>query len=370
MKVCHIISGYYRIDARVFQRQCKSLQKDGYDVSILTNDGEPEDIIEGIVFYSCEKVYQSRIKTLLSATKQFYKKAKGIDADVYQLHSPELFSLGLKLKKLGKKVIYDAHEDLPRHIQEKEWLPKIIRKPLSIIVEWYMNYSLSKFDFIITPHSHVLLDLKNKVKNIELIANFPIVKESHNFTLEEYLKRENIICYTGTVYSYSNQELLGRIVSNFKDLKYNIAGYMDDNLLKKLKTMILKSKFKFHGRIPFNQLPIFYNQATIGYVLYDYKLNLGYKLGSYGTNKIFEYMEEGLPFICTDYTLWKDICNNYNCGIFIPPGDENKLKEALTFLITNKEQAYKMGQNGKKAVKDIFNWTSEERKYLKIFENI
>lgn len=370
VKVCHVISGYYRIDARVFQRQCKSLQKNNFKVCLLTNDGEPEEEIDGIPIYSCNKVYKSRIKTLAFASYQFYEKAKSIDADIYQLHSPELLHLGLKLKRLGKKVVYDAHEHLPMHILEKDWIPKPLRPLLSKCVGLYMEYVLPKFDFTITPHSHVLSDLKNKVKNIELIANFPLVKKSTNFNFQEYRNRNNRICYTGTVYPYSNQQLLAYALQNIKNLKYDIAGYIDDNLLDELKSIIPYPKLTFHGRLPFNMLPEFYKNSTIGYVLYDYKLNLGYKLGSYGTNKIFEYMEEGLPFICTDYKLWKEICDAYHCGIYVPPGDIHKLEEALNFLIENKEEAYKMGQNGKLAVKDVFNWYSEESKYIKIFNNI
>jgi len=370
MKVCHIISGYYRIDARVFQRQCKSLKKYDFEVSVLTNDGDPEETIEGIPFYSCNRVYNSRIKTLIFAFHQFYEKAKMIDADVYQLHSPELLPLGMKLKKLGKKVVYDAHEHMPMHILEKDWIPKPFRFLLSKFVKLYMEYILPKFDFTITPHSHVLEDLKTTVKNIELIANFPLVKKSTNFSFEEYKNRNNIICYTGTVYPYSNQQLLAYALQSINNLKYDIAGYIDEELLHELELIIPPSKLKFHGRLPFNKLSKFYNNSTIGYVLYDYKLNLGYKLGSYGTNKIFEYMEEGLPFICTDYILWKEICDNYHCGIYVPPGDKQKLEEALNFLIENKEEAYKMGQNGKQAVKDVFNWSSEESKYVKIFNSL
>lgn len=369
-KVCHVISGYYRIDARVFQRQCKSLKKFGFEVSVLTNDGEIEEIIDGIKFFSCEKTYNSRIKTMIYATKQFFKKAKEIDADIYQLHSPELFPLGLKLKNLGKKVVYDAHEDLPRHIQEKEWVPIFLRKPISYLIEIYMNYVLKKYDYIITPHSHVVESLKNKVKNIELIANFPLVKTLNNFSLEDYLKRDNIICYTGTVYSYSNQELLASSLTFIESLKYHIAGYIDDEFLSNLKKLDKKDVIKFFGRISWYELSSFYQKATIGYVLYDYKLNLGYKLGSYGTNKIFEYMEEGLPFICTDYILWKEICDKYNCGLYVEPGNRVQLSNALNYLVNNKSEAYKMGQNGKLAVKNFFNWDTQEIKYIEIFNKI
>lgn len=369
-QICHVISGYYRTDARVFQRQCKSLKNNGFEVSVLTNDGEPKEIIDGIPIYSCKKFYNSRIKILLFSTKQFYEKAIIIDADIYQLHSPELLPLGKKLKRLGKKVVYDAHEHMPMHILEKDWIPKPFRLLLSKCVKLYMENILPKFDFTITPHSHVLADLKTKVKNIELIANFPLVKKSTNFSFKEYTNRNNRICYTGTVYPYSNQQLLAYALKSINNLKYDIAGYIDEDLLKELESIIPHSKLKFHGRLSFNKLPELYNNSTIGYVLYDYKLNLGYKLGSYGTNKIFEYMEEGLPFICTDYILWKEICDNYHCGIYIPPGDKQKLKEALSFLTENKEEAYKMGQNGKQAVKDVFNWSSEESKYIKIFNSL
>ena len=132
--ICHVISGYYRTDARVFQRQCKSLKNSGFKVSVLTNDGDPEEIIEGVPIYRCNKVYNSRIKTLILASHQFYEKAKIIDADVYQLHSPELLPLGMKLKGLGKKVVYDAHEHMPMHILEKEWIPKTFRIYLALMI--------------------------------------------------------------------------------------------------------------------------------------------------------------------------------------------------------------------------------------------
>ena len=138
-----------------------------------------------------------------------------IDADVYQLHSPELLPLGKKLKRLGKKVVYDAHEHMPMHILEKDWIPKPFRFLLSKCVKLYMEYILPKFDFTITPHSHVLADLKTTVKNIELIANFPLVKKSTNFSFEEYTNRNNRICYTGTVYPYSNQQLLAYALTKY-----------------------------------------------------------------------------------------------------------------------------------------------------------
>ena len=369
-KVCHVISGYFRTDARVFQRQCKSLVIAGFDVCLLTNDGEPSETIDGIKIYVSERFWASRFKVFLFAKKQFISKALEIDADIYQLHSPELLSLGLSLIKFGKQVVYDAHEDLPRHVLEKEWLPTIFRKPLSWLVEIYMNKALAKYDALISPHSHVVEYLKKINKNVLLVANFPIVNQIEAFSKGDYLKREKIMCYTGTVYSYSNQEAVLDAMNEISDIRYEIAGFVDPDHLKALETHRIFDRVAFLGRIPWVEMQSFYKKTIIGLVIYDYELNLGYKLGSYGTNKIFEYMEACLPFICTDYDLWKEIVEKYDCGICVEPGNTKQIQSAIGFLLNNPERAYEMGQNGRKAVLEEFNWTTQEKVYVDLFKSI
>lgn len=370
MRVCHVISGYQRNDARVFQRQCKSLHANGYEVSLLTNDGEQESSENGISFFVCEKFWENRLKVIFFAKRQFYKRALEVNADIYQFHSPELLSLGLALKKAGKKVVYDAHEDLPRHILEKEWLPNFMRRPISVLVDFYMNMTLKKFDAIVTPHTHVKSSLELINQNTHLVANFPLISRNETFSINDYMSRDKIMCYTGTVYSYSNQEAILDAMASVPDVQYEIAGHIDTLHLDSLKNHKSFSRVKFLGRIPWKDMSLFYSKVIIGLVIYDYKLNLGYKLGSYGTNKIFEYMEAGIPFICTDYQLWNDIVLEYDCGICVKPGNINQIAEAIRFLVNNPEKAYIMGQNGRKAVLDKFNWSSQESVYLNVFNNL
>lgn len=365
--VCQVISGYHRNDARIFRRQSISLKNSGFNVTVLTNDGLEGEVVDGIKFIKCEKRY-ARTKELLLATKQFKNKAFEINADIYVLHSPELLPLGIKLRKAGKIVVYDAHEDLPRHILEKEWVPKVFRKPLSFAIEKYMNYALAKFNAVITPLSHIIDHFRIINSNTLLVANFPIIKPFAKFTLEEYCKREPIICYSGTAYRYSNQIAILDAIQSIENVSYEIAGHIDEELFAQMKSHTAKSKFSYLGRINSVELDIFYSKMRVGLVIYDYKLNLGYKLGSYGTNKIFEYMEAALPIICTDYELWKNIVDKYNCGICIQPGDTKQIYEAISFLLNNPEEAYRMGQNSRRAVENEFNWQTHQKDFLKLFK--
>ena len=311
IKVCHVISGYYRNDPRIFQRQCKSLKEAGFLVSILTNDDFPDENLEGTPIYATGNYWSNRIRVLLLAKNQFFKRALEIDADIYQMHSPELLSLGLALKKVGKMVVYDAHEDLPRHIIEKDWLPRIVRKPLSMIVEKYMNYILRRYHAIISPHSHVVDTLKEINSNTILITNFAKVLPSKEISLNEYLQRNKIICYSGTVYLHSNQISIFDALNEFTDVTYSIAGYFAPEYLELLSKHPSFNKLSYIGRINWADLSEFYKKARIGIVVIDYKMNLGGKRGTYAVNKIFEYMEAALPIICSDYELWKENCHSY-----------------------------------------------------------
>lgn len=370
MKVCHVISGYFRNDPRIFQRQCKSLREAGFSVSLLTNDDQPDAILEGIPIYSTNCYWISRLRVLLFAKKQFLLRALEIDADIYQMHSPELLSLGIALKKAGKIIVYDAHEDLPRHIIEKDWLPRLIRRPLSFIFEKYMNRILRSYHAIVSPHSHVVDSLKKINPNITLITNFAKVLPRNAINFNEYSQRNPIICYSGTVYLHSNQVTILDAIKQFPNVKYNIAGYCSPDYLEFLSKHESFDKLSYFGRINWAELSDFYNEARIGVVVIDYKMNLGWKRGTYAVNKMFEYMEAALPIICSDYDLWQDIIDEYNCGICVEPGNLKQMSDAIEFLLNNAEAAFVMGQNGRKAVLEKFNWLTQEKKYVDLFNNL
>ncbi|MCP4176145.1 MAG: glycosyltransferase family 4 protein, partial [bacterium] len=139
---------------------------------------------------------------------------------------------------------------------------------------------------------------------------------------------------------------------------------------KKLSKLSSWKKVDLIPFVPKIELDKIAKNVTIGIVVYDYNPNWGNKRGSLGVNKIFEYMLYGLPIICTDYILWKEIIAKYNCGICVNPNNIEEITKAIKYLLDNKEKAYIMGQNGKKAVLNEFNWSSQEKKLLEIYKTL
>ena len=87
---------------------------------------------------------------MTKTVNQVLEHALKLNADIYHIHDPELLKIVKPLKRKGKKVVYDVHEDLPRQILSKHWIPGILRKLISITTEVYENRISKKCDYIIT----------------------------------------------------------------------------------------------------------------------------------------------------------------------------------------------------------------------------
>jgi hypothetical protein len=124
-KVCILTSVHPPFDVRIFHKEAKSLVKAGYDVTLIAQH-DKEEIVDGVKIINLQKP-RNRIERMTKTIWSAYRKAVQVDADIYHFHDPELIPVGLLLKKIGKSVIYDVHEEYFESIKLKEWLPSLLR---------------------------------------------------------------------------------------------------------------------------------------------------------------------------------------------------------------------------------------------------
>src|SRR4051794_20140876 len=127
MKVVHMTSVHPPFDVRIFRRECMALAEHGYDtVLIAPNDGDVSD--NGVTVRGISNQTGGRLKRMLMRPIEIFHRAIREDADVYHFHDPELLPVGLALRARGKRVIYDSHENLPRDVMHKQWIPSMLRR--------------------------------------------------------------------------------------------------------------------------------------------------------------------------------------------------------------------------------------------------
>ena len=364
-KICHITTVHSRFDTRIFLKECISLSK-LFEVHLIVADGLGSEVKNKVHVQDIGLRSSSRLKRAAYDSFKAYNRAKELDCELYHFHDPELIPIGLKLKKLGKKVIFDAHEDLPKQILSKPYLNKFLLLVLSKIISFYEYYSCSRFDYIIAATPFIKTKFLKINSNSEVINNFPILGELSNDV--KWSDKENIISFVGGITKIRGiKELLEAIKISEFNFKLNLIGeFYPKKFKEELGGLLKDEKVNLLGYLNRNEVASCLKKSKIGIVTFLPSPN---HIDSQ-PNKMFEYMSSGIPVIGSNFPLWKTIIDGNNCGLTVDPKNQQEICNSIEDLLSKDKLAEEMGLNGKKAVKEIYNWGIEERKLLTIYKEI
>lgn len=80
--------------------------------------------------------------------------------------------------------------------------------------------------------------------------------------------------------------------------------------------------------------------------------------------KLFDSLACGRPVVSTNCKETAQIINSYHCGL-VSDFDEKDFAEKIIQLLTNREEATRMGENGRRIIEDIYNWDNMAKKLIK-----
>lgn len=369
IKVCHMTSAHGPEDVRIFHKECVSLAKAGYDV-YLVERGDTYDK-NGVHIVGIGEITGGRFHRMTAVAKAVYKKALEIDADIYHFHDPELLPYGLKLKRIGKKVIFDSHENYPKQIMIKKYLPIYFRKVISLLYKKYEEYVLGKIDAVIYPcMENGIHPMVGRCKNCVTIDNYPLLSELYDYYDEKkyVFKEEGALCYIG---SLTYERGVSNVVKAIRDVdcKLYLAGrFVSSKYEDDVKQISGWEKVDYVGFLNRSQVREIINRSVIGI---STLLNVGQYAEPWNlSTKVYEYISLGIPVILTKNKFDEMTIEKYKFGVCVDPDNINEFSNAIRVLLNNEELRREMGENGRRAVKEVFNWDTQAENLFSLYEEL
>src|SRR5699024_7804743 len=360
--VVHMTTVHHPYDPRIYYKQCLSLHEAGYQVTLISQTVNDNKNMDMPIDHIPVKKFTSRLKRMIFGTWDAYKKAKKLKADIYVFHDPELLFVASLLKKRNNTVIYDIHEDYITSILQKDYLKKTIKKAIAFAYSVIEKVFTRKMEKSLAEKYY-----KETYPDGVCILNYPLLNENM-MELDRKTQQPTMdLLYTGNVteergalihadlpniHPEVNVQFIGKCPKVLADQMWMKAG-------EKASQLIIEGIDQF---IVKDRIEAMYMEKRwlAGIALFPPTEHYMKK----ELTKFFEYMNAGLPIICSDFPVWKQFIETYECGIAVNPASESEIKEAIDYLRNNPDEAYRMGENGKKAVMETLNWHSEEKKLI------
>jgi hypothetical protein len=122
-RVCHITTVHPVDDHRILHKECVSLRDAGYEVSLVAPRAGDANV-EGISVVGFDRgPARNRLERTVRRPRAAYAAAVAVDAELYHFHDPDFLPFAVRLARAGRRMVYDAHEDVPEQIRHKEWIP-------------------------------------------------------------------------------------------------------------------------------------------------------------------------------------------------------------------------------------------------------
>lgn len=421
-KVCMLVFNHFRNDSRVL-KEAYTLIENGYQVKVIAlwEDGlERSENLNGLEVTRLEinplhtrlfkrsseptspnvgssstlktdQKSQSSIKSkLVVFTKrfllgihkpitywQFHKAVKkeisGEKFDVFHAHDLNTLYPAYKgAKKHGGKLIYDSHE-LYIH-RNKPHQPSKFYKYISTQFEQYL---ISQTNAVITVSDSIADFLKStyKIERPEVIMNAPSqFKDNIEVkSLRQELNISNefkIAIYSGGITFNRGLEKVIESLTLLPNVYLVLMGYGNPAYLNKLEQIAMKlgvkDRFSFYGPVAPSEVTSYTASADVGIAPIE-NVCLSYYFCA--PNKIFEYINGGIPVVASNFPELSKILRDNNIGYSFDPENVNSISKSVNDIFSDDSEYAEMKKRTFSAAKK-YNWENEAKKLIQLYNRI
>lgn len=372
--VCHFTVVHDPNDARILERQIRTLVGAGFTVAYIAK-GQLTEQVEGCSHYALRSSGSNPMRRVGMQVRGWLRAIR-LGPPIIVLHDPELLVFGLlvQLIPLKRQIIFDCHEDYSLKLREKA---------TNRLRGRVLSYGFSSLAFLfgsvggqfLAPTEHIRQKLGNK--RTTLISNLPSkemrrqvlscldARKHHALSRDE--GAEVTFVYAGMISTERALPAWINCLEESGDLRKKIllAGPCAANAREWLDELSASGSVTYLGNLSVQRLPQLLTRADVGVVILPRTLT--YELAH--PSKLFEYLLSGLPIVLSDFEEWRKIVNMCaGVAFYCDPSDPSSIKfalrEAATFSSEDLDQTRR-----ERAIlaTEVFSWESDEKAYLSLF---
>lgn len=392
-----ILENEFMTDPRV-RREAEYLSSEGYQLSVLTPDFNSSILEENyknikIIRFRMKEFIHKKFRPLIPSIplytniwrKKIIRFIETRKIEILHVHDLPLMKLSIEIGKKHKiPVVGDFHENFTEAIKMYYWANTFKGKLLINFDKWdyLQDYCVRNLDKIVVVADETINMFADKYhrnpEDIYVVDNSIDIQQFISGGINEILdlklkkkyKGKIVIGYIGGILPNRGLHYLFNILPQFSNENIKVVivgrGQQKKELFHFLRTNRIQHLVDWYEWQPFSNIMTFISNFDIGITRLERNLQNDFTT----PNKVFQYMFMEKPILTADSLPMRRIVGLTNSGLVFKSGNEKDLKEKLTALYKNENLRKEMGQNGKKAVLENYNWKKTSKGLVDLYNAI
>ncbi len=271
----------------------------------------------------------------------------------------------LEVRDLWPAFAIDMHIlQNPILIKLAQWLERFLYTQATHILvnsPAYRDYLLAK---------GISADKITLIPNGVSTENFDPIETGSELRKRWGLNGEFVVTYAGALGLANDIPTILRAAASLKENKHIHFLLVGDGkerpMLEEMAEALKLKNVSFTGSVPKSQMPgvLAATNACVATLK-----NIPMFTTTY-PNKVFDYMAAGRPTILAIDGVIRQVIEESKGGIFVSPGDDQALADAVVSLATDRTKAREMGNAARSHVKKYFERTEHAKQFVELIEKL
>jgi len=356
-RVAHVTTAHPHTDNRIFRKECAALAEAGLDVHLIAvADGDA--LIHGVRLKALPR-HKGRVARMVLGPWDAWRALRTVRPAMIHVHDPELIPLAVLWRTLHRRpAVFDAHEDLPKQVRGKHYLPGPVRPVIAGAARQLERLAGSRLDAVVVATPSIAHNFPQA--KVTLVQNFPWLR---NFPEPTPLTTgDRAVVYIGGISDGRGlPQMLDAVGRSDPASELILAGPASAETVER-HLVPARDHVDYRGVIGVEDIPALLASARVGLATLHPLPNY---LESQST-KIYEYMAAARPFIASDFPSWMEQLEKFDCGIFVDPLDPQQISDAIQEFLSDDQRAREMGLRGRRALEEHFTFEREGERLVEM----